>query len=105
MNHRLAAALLIVGCGSEGATVSTGSLAIVPGGEVRIEVGATVALSATDVDGPVDVVWSCSPPEVATIDDSGRLTGLSPGTARVTARRGDVQAVSRSWSERPASRR
>lgn len=61
--------------------------AAVPGSTVRFEATAR-AESGLHIAGAV-IEWSSSDESVATVDDEGRVTGVSLGTARVTARSGD----------------
>ncbi|MDD2511241.1 MAG: stalk domain-containing protein [Syntrophomonas sp.] len=54
---------------------------------INAKVGSSVQLEATV--GPSDaadkrVTWSSSNPEVATVDDSGRVSIIAPGTAAIT---------------------
>lgn len=62
-------------------------------GAVEVTVGQTVQLTATPraADGTplgTDVDWSTSAPGVASVDGDGRVTGVSAGTAQVTASSG-----------------
>ena len=63
----------------------------------EVDIGASVTLVASVLDaaGRVitagePVVWTSAPLTIATIDATGKATGVSPGVARVTARRGNV---------------
>ncbi len=65
--------------------------------EVSLTAGATVALSATASfsDGSIQdvreqVLWESAAPTVATIGGDGTLTGLQPGSSRVSASLGNV---------------
>lgn len=62
--------------------------------DIEVFVGEKVTLSATVIpDNTTDntVVWGCSTPEIATIDvQTGELTAIAPGEARVTATCGEV---------------
>ncbi len=57
----------------------------------EIEVQSTAQLQAHAYDGAgrildgVDVRWIASTPELATVDQSGVVTGLNPGMAKITA--------------------
>ena len=63
-------------------------------GSTRLEVGRTVGLTASLLDGaqrplagrPVE--WTSLVPAVATVSASGVLTAVAPGTARITAMSG-----------------
>ena len=50
----------------------------------EVRVSETVQLSVTASDGAT-VRWIASTPELASVDDSGRVTGLNVGMARITA--------------------
>lgn len=55
--------------------------------ETSIYVGNTLALDANVVLSKNDasLVWTSSNPEVATVDENGKITGVSAGTATITA--------------------
>lgn len=70
-------------------TVSTGSTAGVittSPATADLVVGATVQLSATGDQALFPVSWSSDAPGVAAVSALGVVTGVSPGTARITAR-------------------
>ncbi len=113
----LAATLtLSAACGSD----ATGSSNIIPAGQVArvaitpatstLDVGATAQLTAVAYDASGAVVqgkaiaWSSSASTVASITSTGLLTGVTPGTATITAtadgRRGtaDVTVIPRGTS-------
>ena len=60
----------------------------------EVFVGARISLTATVTpDNTTDktIVWACSTPEIATIDaQTGELTALAPGEAKVTATCGEI---------------
>jgi hypothetical protein len=64
-----------------------------------IAVGAGVKLAAlartsnSDPRSEVDLEWSSETPAIATVDAAGLVTGVAPGTARLTARSGQASAV------------
>lgn len=64
------------------------------GGAPSLESGDTLQLAAAVVDGKGTVVpgrpitWSNSNPTVATVDDSGRVVALAPGTTQISAASG-----------------
>ncbi len=66
------------------------SVAVVPGSS-GLQSGQTLTLTATPRDGggaPLSgrsVSWNSSSPSVASVSGTGVVTGLSPGTARITA--------------------
>ena len=68
--------------------VVTGSIKII--GKTNIYVGKTTTLrtSIKDVEG--DVVWSSSNEEVATVDQAGKVAGVSAGTVTIYATIGEV---------------
>ena len=76
---------------------SVGSIAIEPDEATIACIGATVKLEATvlDSDGqPIAgavVTWETSDGDVATVDAQGLVTAVANGTARITARLGDVR--------------
>lgn len=78
------------GGGGGGGTVAVGSVAIAPA-TASLQVGATVTLAAStrDASGNVltgrTITWTTSSPGVASVSTSGVVTGLSAGTATVTA--------------------
>lgn len=47
-------------------------------------------LATNEVLTPPEVLWSSSKPTIATIDQTGMATGLSPGTATITASSGTI---------------
>ena len=65
--------------------------------DTEVYVGDKVTLSATVApDNTIDknITWSCSTPEIATIDaQSGELTALAPGEAKITATCGDISGT------------
>jgi hypothetical protein len=93
---RSAALAALLACGGDGG--STGPLGTarpvrsisiaVPG---RILVGDTLTLSTDvrDADGALvtgrALAWSSSNPAIATVSDSGRVTGMGPGTVEISA--------------------
>ena len=52
---------------------------------VSVKVGETVKLTARASDGTGDVVWSTSNSDVATVDQTGLITGVAEGPATITA--------------------
>ena len=65
--------------------------------DTEVYVGDKVTLSATvapDNTTDKNITWSCSTPEIATIDaQSGELTALAPGEAKITATCGDISGT------------
>lgn len=60
---------------------------VVIAGLHRVEVGATVALTASTADGTdVSYTWSSTDPAVATVDGIGRVKGVVPGEAGIVVR-------------------
>ncbi|MGW8267882.1 MAG: Ig-like domain-containing protein, partial [Longimicrobiales bacterium] len=76
-----------------------------------LPVGGTAGLSATVVDrngyhiSTGVFTWSSSKPSIASIDGSGRVTGIAPGSAQITAVSGSTsgKATLEVWSPRPQS--
>ena len=63
-------------------------------------IGASVQLSASPVDagsssisGCVPVAWTTSAAAIATVDSTGRVVGMAPGTATITATAGAKTAL------------
>lgn len=54
----------------------------------KVKVGATTTLKAevTPKNGNQTVTWSSSHPSIASVDNGGKVTGISQGTATITAR-------------------
>ena len=82
-----AAILLITSCGKKEETVGVSSVAVTPS---RIEIieGGSAALSASvspEAASDRAVAWSSSDRSVVTVDKTGTVQGLKPGTATVTA--------------------
>ena len=87
-------------------TQSAGSVAISPA-EASIALGDTLRLAAEAFDENGHAVnnavfsWSSGDAGVATVDDSGLVTGVAEGTAKVTAMAGDASGVSEITVENP----
>lgn len=69
-------------------------LAVLPT-SVSVALGATTTITATKTPSTAaaPVVWSCTPPGIATIDQSGVVTPVATGTAIVTASCGSKTAT------------
>ena len=100
MFSRISAVVLLIGlasCGDSGSGIqipgsSPGAVAAVTvsPSSASIQVGLTVQMAATVVDGQGnevsgDVSWTSSDPAVASVDSGGLVTGLVAGTATITA--------------------
>ncbi|NOZ02508.1 MAG: hypothetical protein GXP54_11540, partial [Deltaproteobacteria bacterium] len=85
---------MLVGCGST--TTEPGPVVTVTG-DVAVKVGQSIQLSASTANGTDSAYsWSSSKEAVATVDDSGVVTGVAEGTAVITATGADTGA-SGSW--------
>jgi hypothetical protein len=94
------AALAILACRDPLGPGEVAELTLIPG-TAWIGAGATLEVQPTaiDIDGaPVNdpaLTWSTSAPATATVSN-GRVNGVAPGTATITATSGDISA-SPSW--------
>ena len=82
-----AAILLITSCGKKEETVGVSSVTVTPSRIEIIEGGSAVLSASVSPEAASDraVAWSSSDRSVATVDKSGTVHGLRPGTATVTA--------------------
>ena len=93
----LAALSLLYGCDSGSVAGPSGSVAAVvvsaPRSDIRVDQTIQLAASAINGSGRVvegsTVAWSSDNTAVATVDGTGKLTGLSAGKATITASVGD----------------
>ena len=76
---------------------NTNDLSILPKGDVLLEVGKTVKLSANK-----SVRWSTGDTAIATIDQEGNVTGVAVGTTKYTAITTDGKYVTSAIVVRPA---
>lgn len=86
MTGALALAGVLAGCGDD-VTVKTPTVVTVTPASASIKVGETVTLTAA-VTGDVankTVNWTSADPAKATVDASGKVTGVSAGAATITA--------------------
>ena len=101
----LCLSLALCSCGEESSSVpseSTSSESSLTENPITIvtrddelAIGQTIAL-AYRVEGNLDVVFSSSDPEVATVDDYGQVSGVSEGTVTITIALADNPSVSAS---------
>jgi len=95
----LALLLVAVGLGCNGFFVNPTLTSISVGPTATINQNGTVQMSAVGTynDGSTsnlsDVQWSSSETTVATINTSGLVTGISPGTATITGASGTVSGT------------
>ena len=64
---------------------------------IELDKGSTATLSATIAPSNAtikNIVWTSSNPQIATVDQSGKVTALSAGTATITAMANDGSNVS-----------
>lgn len=57
-----------------------------------LNIGDTAVVTATVTGTNSPVIWSSDKPEVATVDSSGTVTGVSAGKAKITAQMGELSA-------------
>lgn len=90
----LALTALLAACGGDGdggTTPLPSRVELSPPSQTIGFIGSTVKFTARVLDGSgapvqgVALTWASSDPEVATVDFEGRVTGLSDGTATITA--------------------
>ncbi len=61
-------------------------IVLTPSEDVTLNVGDTETVTAKDEDGnDIDVKWTSSNPDVATVDENGKITAVGPGTTTITA--------------------
>lgn len=81
----------LVGCGKESKNETVlNSLTITAAGETTINEGETLQLTAygkysDNSEKSENAVWSSSPAAIASVDGNGKVTGISAGTAIITA--------------------
>ena len=82
-----AAILLITSCGKREETAGVSSVAVTPSRIEIMEGGSAVLSASVSPEAASDraVAWSSSDRSVATVDKTGTVHGLRPGTATVTA--------------------
>lgn len=57
-----------------------------PSEDITLKVGDTSTITAKDEDGKdIAVKWTSSNPDVATVDQNGKITAVGPGTTTITA--------------------
>ena len=62
------------------------SVSLSPAGPLTVNVGETLQLTATTDPSPAAkaLTWKSSRTKYAAVDESGRVTGIAPGTAKIT---------------------
>jgi uncharacterized protein YjdB len=116
--HGVGPAIITVSSGGRSAQVQVTAVpavqtVVVTPSPAAVLVGQTVRLTARALGmGGVElpgrpVVWSSLDPEIATVDDAGRVTGLAKGTARIRAESegasGLAEVEVRQWGPGPVS--
>ena len=95
-------AVLVIGaapaCSSDDTTGNSGTVSSItfPPGPFEVAVGEMVRVLATPRDESgseiehVDLTWTSSDESIAKVDDIGRVSGIAPGTATITAAYGTI---------------
>jgi uncharacterized protein YjdB len=81
------ALLLVTGCKNEPPVIAVQSVTVAPD-EIALIEGAQQQLAATVLPEDAtskDIVWSSSAPDVATVDESGKVTAVAAGLAIIKA--------------------
>lgn len=78
---------LIVAAAGCGRSVAGVDLLVLPSG-ASLAVGDTMRVYVAGANAPSGVRWSSAAPGVASVDDSGLVTGVSPGVALIRATSG-----------------
>ena len=93
---------VLAGCGGDGGSGPVATTISVAPATHSLRVGETVDLVGTPVDAnqrvvglPGQMTWSSSATAIATVNNAGRVTGVSPGSADITARIGQVSGTAR----------
>ena len=63
----------------EGITITNGDITL------AAEINDQIQLTATKVNTDVAIIWTSSNPNIATVDNTGKVTALAAGTALITA--------------------
>lgn len=86
----LLGAALLASCGGNLCvrTQPADMLGIPAGGEFALQAGGLDILAECDRPAPGSVRWSSSNPDVATVDEHGRVRARQAGTVEITARTG-----------------
>lgn len=75
-------------------TGSTNAARVVVTGKHGVEVGASITLSASTADGTdKSYGWKSADDKVATVDDTGKVTGVAAGETLITATGADTAAA------------
>lgn len=95
MGMGMATLLVLVGCGDSAGPRAIATVSIAPA-TLQLQPGETSNLTATprDAEGGAltgrNLVWNSGNPSVATVSASGLVTGVSDGTATITATAGSI---------------
>jgi len=78
-------AALVFGCGKDTPSATSGPFLTVDPPFAGIDQGSQLQLTATLGEQPAAVTWASNKTAVATVDGAGLVTGVTAGTAAVTA--------------------
>ena len=76
----------------------TATITVTVRDKINVEVGGTKQIDPNTIQKPdnvtnSDLVWESSNPNVATVDDNGKVTGVNPGTTTITVKTKDGEII------------